>query len=82
MLEPALDEDNISPEDEQKIQKHILAYLKQSKQEELLSDPESMSQIRQQQIDQYQQMKISKMHNQALQQHQQMSHLRNKEQAR
>ena len=48
MLEPPPDQDNISPEDEQKIQKHILAYLKQSKQEELLSDPESMSQIRQQ----------------------------------
>jgi hypothetical protein len=41
-----------------------------------------MAQVRQQQIDQYQQLKISKMHNQALQQHQQMTHLRNKEQAR
>ena len=52
----------LSPEEDAKMTKQILAYLKQSKQEDLQDDPEAMAQIKKQFLEEQQQVKISKMH--------------------
>ena len=64
------------------MQKQILAYLKQSKQEELQNDAEAMAQIKKQFLEEQQQLKISKMHQQQMLHHQQLVHLRDKDESR